>query len=669
LHGRDGAEVYGLTGGNPLLVTELLATGDRAVPATVHDLIQARMRRLSRAAQGVARLVSVMPTSADVMVLTESADAVDECVAAGVLTVRGSAVCYRHELLRQAVEQSLSPPRRADLHRRVLARIAAVDGVDPARLAHHARLGGDAASLVRFGVRAAVAAAAQGAHREAVAHYRAVRPHAALLPDLDRADLLEAYAEQAYLAGVAAEGLEPIRAAIAERQQLGDLAAVGEDLRWLSRLAWWSADAQLAGTAAEQAVQVLDPLGPSRGLALAYSNLSQLHMLSHEMALAIEWGNRARDLADRLDDVGASAHAAVNVGTARMFSDRSAGAATLRSAHTTAAQAGQSDHAARALVNLTTSYEQLGDYTAAAAALEEALTYADSHELGGYVQYLLGVRAVIRFAHGDWESALSDAAESLDRSGTTGVAVVPALVARGRILAARGLDAMPTLIRAAEAATATGEIQRAGPVAAAWAEFHLLGGAPDEAARRVRSALALASERNDPWHAEELAYWLWRATGETAPIRGRSATPYRLLMAGRWADAAAAWQQLGDHYRGVQALMFGDRDAVVKALRMLDRVGATRVAERLRADLRLRGMTRVPRGPRPATAANPAGLTPRQLQVLALLSDGLTNAEIAHRLTLAPKTVEHHVAAVLDKLGASTRGQAVAVARQRSMLG
>ena len=60
---------------------------------------------------------------------------------------------------------------------------------------------------------------------------------------------------------------------------------------------------------------------------------------------------------------------------------------------------------------------------------------------------------------------------------------------------------------------------------------------------------------------------------------------------------------------------------------------------------------RVPPGPREATRANPAGLTARQLEVVALLVEGLTNAEIAERLVVSPRTVEHHVAAVLQKLG------------------
>jgi DNA-binding NarL/FixJ family response regulator len=76
----------------------------------------------------------------------------------------------------------------------------------------------------------------------------------------------------------------------------------------------------------------------------------------------------------------------------------------------------------------------------------------------------------------------------------------------------------------------------------------------------------------------------------------------------------------------------------------------------------------VPRGPRPSTAANAGGLTARQAEVLRLLAAGMSTVDIATRLTLSPKTVEHHVSAVLDKLGAASRGRAVAVARDRGLL-
>jgi DNA-binding NarL/FixJ family response regulator len=142
-----------------------------------------------------------------------------------------------------------------------------------------------------------------------------------------------------------------------------------------------------------------------------------------------------------------------------------------------------------------------------------------------------------------------------------------------------------------------------------------------------------------------------------------------MMIRGQWAEAAAEWARRGGRYLQVEALSAGDQAAASEALRILDELGATGAAEYLRAQLRKRGFSRVPRGPRRTTAANAAGLTPRQADVLALLAEGLSNAEIADRLTLSVKTVDHHISAVLGKLGVANRSQAVAVAHRLNLVG
>ena len=95
----------------------------------------------------------------------------------------------------------------------------------------------------------------------------------------------------------------------------------------------------------------------------------------------------------------------------------------------------------------------------------------------------------------------------------------------------------------------------------------------------------------------------------------------------------------------------GARPAAALVARRMRERGALDVRR-----LRERGALDVRRGPRPRTLSNPAGLTPRQLEVFALLAQGERNADIAVRLFLSEKTVDHHVSAILDKLGVATRG-------------
>jgi len=665
--GRDPELVHRLTGGNPLLVTELFKAEGRAVPATVQDLVLDRLRALPRPARELARLVAVIPTRADAAVVAGASDLVDMCVDAGVLVSSGDGVSFRHELLRSAVEDAMSPARRAALHRRVLGVLAGVAGVDPGRLVHHALHAGDEAAVLRYGQVAGVGAARQGAHREATAHYRAAAVHADRLPIPQQAELLEAYAFQAYLAGLAEEGLQARRAALAVREDLRQPEQVGENLRWISRLAWWAGDAGKAREAAARAVTVLEAGPPGRQLAMAYSNRSQLHMLAGERETAVTWGERARTLADRLGDMETSVHAVINVSSARLMGGDEGAAAALREAHERASSLGLVDHAARALVNLATSLVQLAEYEAAVPAVERALAYATRQDLDGYVQYLLGVRAGVRLVRCDWTGALADADAALDRPVRAGVAVVPALVARGRIQAARGEpEALATLDEAARQAERTGEVQRVCPVAAARSECFLWYGDAERAAEEARRGLDLAMTVSHPVYVGELAYRLWRAGGTGIP--GAVARPYQMMIDDDWAGAAAEWARHGAGYARVEALAGGDRSAAAEALRVLDELGAARAAERLRAELRRRGFTRVPRGPRRATAANAVGLTPRQAEVLVLLAEGLSNAEIAGRLSLSVKTVDHHISAVLGKLGVASRGQAAAAAHRLNLV-
>ena len=214
----------------------------------------------------------------------------------------------------------------------------------------------------------------------------------------------------------------------------------------------------------------------------------------------------------------------------------------------------------------------------------------------------------------------------------------------------------------------TGEIQRMAPVAIARAEMAWLRGDLEGAAAAIDGVYGRAKATHQPWIVDELAFWLWKAGGAAEPPQG-SSTPYASHMTGDPLAAAQAWDRIGAPYEQALALADGgDPEDGLRALEILDGLGAVPAASNLRAQLRRDGVRGVPRGPRRATRAHPAGLTPRQVEVLELVAEGLSNSEIAERLFLSPKTVDHHVSALLRKLEVSSREEAAAAATERQLL-
>ena len=159
--------------------------------------------------------------------------------------------------------------------------------------------------------------------------------------------------------------------------------------------------------------------------------------------------------------------------------------------------------------------------------------------------------------------------------------------------------------------------------------------------------------------------WWARKLGIDCEIQGRLTEPFELLLrANDWAGAARAWDEIGCPYETALALGEGDEAAQKRALDIFTRLGAEPAAARLRKELRAKGVKDLPKAVRPSTKENPAGLTNRQLDVLRALSEGLSDAEIASRLFISPRTASHHVSAILGKLGVQSRTEAAAAAHK-----
>jgi DNA-binding CsgD family transcriptional regulator len=372
---------------------------------------------------------------------------------------------------------------------------------------------------------------------------------------------------------------------------------------------------------------------------------------------AMMWAKRAEALADRLGDPRSRILALMMVGWVEFFTGMPAGLDKLIRTLELARKDAHEDLVAMAYVILVRTAGRLREYEVAARYVGAGLDHCSRRDFDVWRYYLLSWDSKVLLAQGRWTEAAQTAEICLGEKCP--FARIHALVALGLVRARRGdPDAWGPLDEAVTLAEPRHELQWIAPVAIARAEAAWLEGRNDAAVTETELAYEHA-RRLDAWWLAGLSYWRWRA-GAQEPIPGVGEEPYRLEMAGDWARASERWATLGCRYSAAFALIDADDEsALQRALGELQALGAHPAAAIVARRLRERGALNLPRGQRPATRANPANLTRRELEVLTLVTDGMHNAEIAGRLFLAEKTVGHHVSAILRKLGVSNRVQAV----------
>jgi DNA-binding CsgD family transcriptional regulator/tetratricopeptide (TPR) repeat protein len=660
---RDADAIFAVTAGNPFFVTEMLSLDAEEVPATVVDAVLGRVQQLDPDTRRAVEQLSVIPTHVPhrmVDALVGGLEPLSDAEQRGILRVDRERVSFRHEIARRALEQSLPATRRLGYHRDVLAALRADPSADPAQVLHHATAAGDIDAIVEVGPGVADEASCAGAHRQALRHLDLLLAHLDRFPEDQRAALLEAHAQESYWTGRSADAVASQRRAVELRRQLGDAEALGAALRWLSRMQWWEGDTVAAEASAQEAIAILEAGAPDTAtLALAYSAHAQLIMLALRDREAVGIAEHAVALARRLGEDAVLSHALNNLGTSLQRLDDPRGKELIEESLAVAMRVGADEHACRAYVNRAWLAVDDHDYTEAAQVLEEGITFSEAREQLGFLSYLRGLRARLRLETGDVHGAMEDASYVLEFPEMTGVTTVPALCVIGRLQTRRGDPAASTTFdEALVLARRSGELQRLAPVAVAMAElaWHQGDGV------RAQDGLRTAYRRlvDEVGHADRLrletAYWLWKTGGA---VEETADHPWALQIAGRWQEAAARWELLGCPYERALALSEGDEEgALLEALDIVDEMGADETALLFRRQLRERGVRSVPRGRTATTRANPAGLTERQVDVLNLIVDGLTNAEIADRLVVSIRTVDHHVSAILHKLDVSSRQEA-----------
>ena len=674
---RAAEGIHEITRGNPFFVSELLRNEAFDVPRGVQDLVLSRLARLSPRAQEIVRLASLVPGRIErwlvEALLSPELEDVEEALDSGLLVAQEAGFAFRHELARVAVEVALSPAQAPAAHARILSALDRVGAPEStlARRVHHAVRAGNAAAVRRLAPEAARQAQQRGAHKEAAAHWRTALAHAGELPIAERAAMLDALSYECYLVDRAEEALSASAQARALWQGLGDRLREGDALRWMSRLSWYNGRSAPARAQAERAIELLEGLPPGRELAMAWSNLAQLHMLAGRAEAVRPWAEKALALATQLGPAGVDvqAHALNNLGSARLNEGDEAGRALLERSLELALAAGLGEHAARALTNLAHHAVTARDFDRAWPLLERGIAYCEEHDLEAWARYMAGFRAELLLASGQWERAAEQAEALLRAPQLAPISRLAALLVLAQLRARRGdPGAQDLLDEALSLAEPMGGLMRLGPVAAARAEAAwLVGDEARAAAEAARAAPLALSGRYLRWIAGEVAYWL-RRTGAAQPDPAGFPQPYGCLFAGDWRGAAEAWGRTGCPYERARALAEGDVEARREALAAFEALGARPDAERLRRALQAAGVRGLPRGQRASTQANPHALTARELEILQLLCAGLRNAQIAERLHRSVRTVDHHVAAVLAKLGVETRAEAIAAAHAAGLV-
>ena len=667
----EAAALYRLTGGNPFYVNEVLQAGMAEVPASARDAVLARAAGLSADARQLLEVAALTGARAEAGLLEAAAGcppaAVDELLACGLLAADGGWLRFRHEIARLAVEQAIPARRGAAIHGQILTALRAAGARDDAQLAFHAEGADDAAAVLRYARAAARQAAGLASHREAAAQFERALRFAADADGATAAALYDGLADELLLLDRTDDAAEAIGRGLELWRATGDRRREGDATRRLSAVLWHLARGQEAAAAAETAVAILQPLPAGIELARAYANLAARLMMAARYEEAIEAARRAQSVVagQGAPDVASDA---LNTEAVSAFYLGREWTGLMERALRIALDQNLHAEAGRAYCNFYSLHCHARQFAAGEWVYADGIVYCDDHDITTYATFLRSERTRMLEQTGRWDEALAVSQEILDLPVLAPATRVCPLNRTGTILARRGDPAAwEHLDEGMILAERTGEPLQIAPLRLTRAEAYWLEGRTAEAAREAELADAVP-DPGDPWLAGALAAWL-RRTGSARRPAGGMAEPYQHQLNGHWEKAVQQWTDLGCPYEAALVrLDTADERALREALSTFTELGASAAARLTRQKLRALGVRSIPVGPRSATRGDPLGLTRREREVLEEICAGQSNAAIAAKLFISARTVDHHVSAVLAKLGAPSRNAAAAQAARLGLL-
>ena len=327
--GYDGEDVYSISGGNPFYVNEILASYSLGVPHSVKDSILSFYNRLEKKKKNVLQFLSVIPEGLELTRLYKIDpsyhQAIESCLDNKVLVIKNNKIFFKHELYRRTLEASLSPFKRIALNKSLLdffLRSFEEKG-EIEKIVHYAKNAGENTLVVKYAPVAAKQAASVGAHIEASKlFYTAIEYFEE--NDMDQlVRLYEDYAYECYLTNQLQDAIIYQGKALKVWEGKNEIEQWGNSLRLFSRLWWFDGNRQKAESYAGKAIEVLNKQPSSKAKAMAYSNMSQLKMLSDQTGECIFWGEKAITIARDVNDEETLVHAMINMGSALMLTQSS----------------------------------------------------------------------------------------------------------------------------------------------------------------------------------------------------------------------------------------------------------------------------------------------------------------------------------------------------------
>lgn len=665
--GYRGEDVYSVSGGNPFYVNEILANYSTGIPENIKDSVLSVFNRLEEKTKNAWKILSVLPAPFAINNLNKMdqgfTEVIDVCIKQRILVVHNDLIAFKHELYRRTIEASLSPLVRIELNKKILDLFLPnfENSQQIEQIVHHAKNANEYDLVAYYAPIAGAKAASVGAHTEAAKlYFTAIEYYKGNDPN-KLAELYEAYAYECYLTNQVNTAIIYAEKSLTLWEKIRDTERTGNCLRFLSRLWWFDGNRKKAEAFAAQSIELLDKLPTSKSKAMAYSNMSHLKMLSDEAGECIVWGEKAITMAEELSDNEILSHALNNVGDvlARIPSSKEKGIQLLQQSLQIALKNGLQEHAARAYTNLLHNGMLTKDYDFASAVMEEGTRYCEERNLDSWSVYILSNKARLKLETGEWDEAYSIAERILENEEPSAIARIGALVVFATVKMRRGEpDTLPLLVEANALAFKTMELHRIIPAMVASLEYEWITSKSFIENEALTTTVGMIAGMGNIFENSALAFWLRKARHQVVSLADVF-DGYKYDDSKAKAKAIDTWEKAGCPYEHALLLFEGSDDDKRTAVSMMQDLGATAVSEKMKFYLRKAGVKKVPRGARKTTQSNAAQLTGRELEILQLINEGLQNKEIASRLFISAKTVDHHITSILYKLEVNSRVKAV----------